>query len=78
MNLKEYNQTYNDMKQVIGSARKYQRVARAVYMSPKFYKEFNRAYQTFVCKEWTRKITDVEGVPIIIKEFGKNYVIDES
>ena len=57
MNLKEYNQTYNDMKQVIGSARK---------------------YQTFVCKEWTRKITDVEGVPIIIKEFGKNYVIDES
>ncbi|MDT2818679.1 hypothetical protein P7H42_02720 [Vagococcus lutrae] len=78
MNLQEYNQTYNDITQLIGSARKNQRVARAVYMSPEFYKVFNRAYQTSVCKDSTRKIIDIEGVPIFIKELGKNYVVDEA
>ncbi|MDT2824838.1 hypothetical protein [Vagococcus lutrae] len=78
MNLREYNEFYNKMKLLIGTSRKNQRVARAVYMKPSFYKEFNRAYQSFVAKGENRKIVSVEGVPIVLKDFGQDYMIDEA
>lgn len=78
MNLREYNEFYNKMKLLIGTARRNQRVARAVYMKPSFYKEFNHAYVSFVTKMEDRKIVSIEGVPIVLKDFGKDYMIDEA
>lgn len=77
MNLREYNESYNQIKALIGTARKNQRVARVVYMKPSFYKEFNRAYQSFVTKEENSKMVSIEGVPIVLKDFGKDFMIDE-
>lgn len=77
MNLREYNELYNKMKSLIGTTRKNQRLASVVYMKPSFYKDFNRAYQSFVTKEENSKIVSIEGVPIVLKDFGKDFMIDE-